>query len=95
MDSDSSAREAALHKRRERDQDHCDRDSFEERPDSLGADILEKSEVQNFDCYVIMSYQQNPNKCIVQEYVRNYIRCIYNVGVYIECIYRCSCIICR
>ena len=37
-----------------------------ERPDSLGADILEISEVQNFDCYVIMSYQQNPNKCIVQ-----------------------------
>ena len=31
MDSDSSAREAALHKRRERDQDHCDRDSSEER----------------------------------------------------------------
>ena len=26
-----------------------------ERPDSLGADILEISEVQNFDCYVIMT----------------------------------------
>ena len=40
-----------------------------ERPDSLGADIYnEISEVQNFYCYVIMtSYQQNPNKCIVQE----------------------------
>ena len=26
-----------------------------ERPDSLGADILEISEVQNLDCYVIMT----------------------------------------
>ena len=63
MDSDSSAREAALHKRRESDQDHCDHDSSEEREaHSLGADILEISEVQNFDCYVIMTVSTEPKQ---------------------------------
>ena len=46
-----------------------------ERPDSLGTDIFnEITEVQNV--YYYDSYQQNPNKCIVQEDVHNYIRCI-------------------
>ena len=58
MDSDSSASEAALHKRRERDQDHCDRDSSEEREARLSRRrhyFNEISEVQNFDRYVIMT----------------------------------------
>ena len=55
MDSDSSAREVALHKRGEGIKTIATVTVLKkERPDSLGADIFnEISEVQNFSCYVL------------------------------------------
>ena len=47
-----------------------------DRLDSLGAEI---SEVQNFDCYDC--FQQNPNKCIVQEDVHTYMYMYVGVAV--------------